>query len=290
MELCAGPATRSTENLSMEWVRTTVSSMRVKVRRDFATADFLRRLSSPAELMAPPAEPLTVPSESRMTDVVRVSLPEFPNGSLIVKHYRQRFWRSLKDLFRPSRARSAVRMARRLRRLGLSSATPIAALDRRCCGWLTESFFIAVEVTGSQTLRTLWGERLAPRRLRPIIRALGRAMAALHAAGIRHTDSALGNFLVRDPGSARPEIVLIDLDALRPAFHLSWRAAIADLRLFFERIAMSPRHQLWFIAEYSRAWRHGPTARMLARRLGVPATECASSSHGIVKAISQLKK
>jgi hypothetical protein len=250
-----GAAESTAENVapSSSWVWSNGVATRWQVNRAFASAAFTKRLCAPEALFASPAEPLTRDAVPRFTQLVRTRLPEHPATPFIIKRYRSKnFWDAVKHLFRPSRARRAFERAFLLQRHNIPTAIPVAAGEKRRCRWLCESYLISIEIPD---VRTLWDvKRLTkdPRHTRLLVRQLATTMARLHDAGFSHSDPNLANFLVCGDDARSVELILIDLDNVRPRGRVSLRQAAKDLRRLL-RVRISPREHLWFVAQYSRA-------------------------------------
>ena len=76
--------------------------------------------------------------------------------------------------------------------------------------------------------------------------------ARLHNAGFLHEDFHPGNILVRFPSEDEPELVMIDLDALRTRKRIPWKVACQNLALldhfFFLRSSRTDRYR--FLKNY----------------------------------------
>jgi tRNA A-37 threonylcarbamoyl transferase component Bud32 len=239
-------------NAASRWIWSNGVGARWQINRAFASPAFMERLGVPETLFAAPAEPLKRDPVPRSTYLVRAHLPEHPT-TFIIKRYRSKnLWDSVKDLFRPSRARRAFERAFLLQQHNIPTATPIAAGEKRCCRWLRESYLISAEIPN---VCTLWDAKRTtkdPRQTRLFVRELAATMARLHDAGFSHSDPNLANFLVCGDDGRSPRLVVIDLDNVRPCRRVSLRRAAKDLRRLL-RVRISPRERLWFVAQYCRA-------------------------------------
>lgn len=83
-----------------------------------------------------------------------------------------------------------------------------------------------------------------------LIHTLASLLAQLHNSRYNHSDVTMNNFLVRHDGNRRPQLVVIDLDPVRPVRLLTARSAVQDLRRLVRRVPMSPLEQKWFVTEY----------------------------------------
>jgi tRNA A-37 threonylcarbamoyl transferase component Bud32 len=210
------------------------------------------QLGPPEALLSLPGEALTQPAESSTSRVVRLTLPGRA-GTVIAKIYQSR-------RFKPSRAQRAFARARELEGLQIPVARPLAAAD--LLGG--ESLLVLEDVANAHTLReALPGQ---PQLRLALLRQLAQIMARLHSANLAHTDPTLGNFLVQQQGGVA-RVVVIDVDAVRSANRATQRGAMRDLRLLLQRIPMSPREQLWLIAQYCRQRAPRFDAREFQQRL-----------------------
>src|SRR5688572_13439770 len=83
-----------------------IGSWRWEVDPQWAGIEYRVWLASPETLLRPPAVIIERIPPNPTTQVARIQLPEHPARPLIVKYSTPRgAWQSLKDWFRPSRAR-----------------------------------------------------------------------------------------------------------------------------------------------------------------------------------------
>jgi serine/threonine protein kinase len=149
----------------------------------------------------------------------------------------------------------------------IPTAIPVAAGEKRRWRWLCESYLISAEIPN---VRTLWDAKIIAqdaRQTRLFVKQLAATMARLHDAGFSHSDPNLANFLVCGHGSGPVQLVVIDLDNVRPCRRVSLRRAVKDLRRLL-RVRISPRERLWFVVQYCRARRQPLRARQVISLLG----------------------
>ncbi|HOC57008.1 MAG TPA: lipopolysaccharide kinase InaA family protein [Verrucomicrobiota bacterium] len=261
------PRVEQTQNAAADPVRRiTVGRWRWEVLGAHATPAMQPVWASPDPLVKPPAERVVRDPPSRTTEVFRARLPA-PGGNVFIKRYLANPWQSFKRLFRRSKAVRSFRIGAELQRLGIPTAPPVAAGERRVAGWLRDAWLVTEEIPDART----WFEcdrSLAQGTHRvPLFRALARCFAKLHDAGLSHSDANRNNLLIQFPAGPRPKLYLIDLDALvrRPWF--TQRRAVKDLRRLLTRGPATTRERLWFLAEYCRARKAAPNPRGLLRRL-----------------------
>lgn len=236
------------------------------VNADFGRPEFLRRLAVPNELMAPPAEPVQRDATPRVTYLVRTKVPELPATPLIIKRYHSKnLLQSLKDLFRPSRARRAFVKAFLLQQYSIPTATPIAAGETRCCRWLKESYLISEEILQAKTLWELRNVAASRHQARILMRALAKMLARLHDAGFSHSDPNIANFLVCGHPYPSPQLLMIDLDGIKQCRRVSPRVAAKHLYRLVRHL--TPEERLWFVAQYCRSRQQRLSARDFNRRI-----------------------
>jgi len=158
-----------------------------------------------------PFEPIR---SSRHTDVMRGRLVFRGRVmDLYIKRFRHRSpIDALKHVVRPSRARRDAIGADRLRSAGLRAPVIAAVADRRIGPMCLESLAITLAVSGeplyAYVQRTAACPELRPQR-HAVLRALGRCVGRMHAAGIVHGDLRPGNVLV-DPVTEPPTFTFLD--------------------------------------------------------------------------------
>lgn len=177
----------------------------------------------------------------------------------------------LRQLVRPSKGRREYTSAMAAAARGIPTAFPLAWAQERGLFGNGESVLITRSLDDTQQLNlfvhqvlpTLTAERQAHIR-RQLAHALGRFVARMHDAGIRHNDLHAGNLLIRLNAGDALELFLIDLNDVHFGPTLTWRQSLANLVIL--------NH--WFILQASRAdrfrfWRSYLRARPLSwsRRL-----------------------
>jgi tRNA A-37 threonylcarbamoyl transferase component Bud32 len=191
---------------------------------------------------------LAVVKDSPHRAIYRVRLPEL---DIHIKQYRPQGLRSrVRELLRPNKAHREANLAAEIRRRGISTPEPLAwglEQDRfgRSAGWL-----ITRTALGTSLLALLEMEHRddPPTLIHRSAEQLGRFVAALHAAGIRHHDLHPGNILVhmtQDP----PQFSLLDLHAVRLGPPCEWAQRCKNLvvlnRYFMLRASRSLRLRFW---------------------------------------------
>jgi tRNA A-37 threonylcarbamoyl transferase component Bud32 len=194
-----------------------------------------------------------------------------------VKHYPVadlRGW--LRQLVRPSKARTEHDRALALTARGLPTFVPLAVGERRGGLGPGDSYLLTLSLEGTEPLNTFIEEtlpRLAPARrtrLRQLLAVeLGGLVARMHEAGVVHHDLHAANLLLRLDEDDRPHLYLIDLSAVRVGGPLDWRASRDNLvvlnRWFTLRCGRADRLRFWhtYFAGRGRAVRRSWAASVL---------------------------
>jgi tRNA A-37 threonylcarbamoyl transferase component Bud32 len=191
--------------------------------------------------------------------VYRVVLPGI---DFYLKHYRlfnTQAW--LRQMIRPAKARSEFERGVAVRDHGINTVPPLGFGEH--VAMPGDSFLLTRTVEAEplggfieMTLPSLPSS--CQRRIRTALaEQLGIMMAKMHAAGVVHHDLHAGNLLVRLDRTARPELLLIDLHAVRVGTPLGWAARSENLvmlnRWFVLRSDRTDRLRFW--RAYAQTWR-----------------------------------
>jgi tRNA A-37 threonylcarbamoyl transferase component Bud32 len=224
----------------------------------------LARLARPESLFEPPARLFRRIPPNPASQTARI--PSLAPGSpaLYVKRSRPPSgWRAIKDFFRASRSRRAFMLALRLQSLGVAAAMPVAAGEERRGHWLKRELLVTEEVDGALNWQELDEQRGSTVSRVSIVRGVAHCLAQLHNSNLIHLDAVRPNFMIRNAGAPRAEVILVDLDGIawrRMTRRRSARNTMATMR----RNLLTPRERLWFVVQYcrsrtpripSRAWR-----------------------------------
>ncbi len=196
--------------------------------------------------------------------VYRVELPE---GSLYIKHYLVPNRRAiLRQWVRRGKGRNEGKRSQQLAAIGVPTIWPIALGEQRKRKFLFENYLVTPELTDAVPLDEFAMEQLPswpePRRSRvrqELAERLGIMTARLHDAGFLHEDFHPGNVLVRFASPDEPELIMIDLDALRRRDQVAWKVAGPNLALLdhFFWLRSSRTDRLRFLKNYLKH-RAGP--------------------------------
>ncbi len=203
---------------------------------------------------------------------------ELPKGVIYIKHFLVPNLRAtLRQWVRRGKGRNEGRRSEQLAALGVPTIWPIALGEQRKRKFLFENYLVTPEIVDATPLDEFAMQQLPPwpepRRShvrQKLAAALGIMTARLHDAGFLHEDFHPGNILVRFPSEDEPELVMIDLDALRRRKRINWKVACQNLALldhfFWLRSSRTDRYR--FLKNYLEN-RSGtsPGIRRLARRI-----------------------
>jgi tRNA A-37 threonylcarbamoyl transferase component Bud32 len=172
----------------------------------------------------------------------------------VLKRHNLRKWTSLaKDLFRRSRAYRAMQRAYHLELVGIKTARPIAAAERRIFRFLVRSYFVMEEIPEARDLREWPGGKGM------VIDRIARLIARLHEEGFSHRDLKETNIVI----DAKEQALLLDLEGLVYIGTVSGRRAAADLGRLARGAASLPQYQrsdrVRFLHQYCRARKLRPS-------------------------------
>lgn len=121
--------------------------------------------------------------------------------------------RFLMSPFRQSRAFKAFNMAEALRKAGVGTPDPVAAVERREMGFVTDACYISALVEPCRTLRGIvQDESLSGPFKRACTAAATALVRRMHDAGMYHDDLTVGNFLIEGADETSPQVSLVDLN------------------------------------------------------------------------------
>jgi tRNA A-37 threonylcarbamoyl transferase component Bud32 len=203
---------------------------------------------------------------------------QLPEGALYIKHYLVPNRRAiLRQWVRRGKGRNEGKRSEHLAQIGVPTIWPIALGEQRKRKFLFENYLVTPEIPHATPLdefvvRQLpaWPELRRAYVRRKLAETLAVMTARLHEAGFLHEDFHPGNILVRFPAGDDPELVMIDLDALRRRHRVTWKLAEQNLALldhfFWLRSSRTDRHR--FLKTYLEH-RSGPSPPVgrLARRI-----------------------
>jgi serine/threonine protein kinase len=207
--------------------------------------------------------------------VYRVDLPElhfYVKRNLVADRSS---W--VRQLIRPSKAQMEYQRAGHVAERGLPTYTPLAFGEQNSFFGVGESILITRSLEETHELHLFAYNCLAhmPARRQARLRQrlaieLGKLVARMHDAGIRHDDLHPANILVRLDENDELTLFLIDLTAVRLGAPLSWRQSRHNIvilnRWFVLRASRSDRFRFW--TAYCRERRDSKTCAWLASRQG----------------------
>ena len=173
---------------------------------------------------------------------------------LVLKRFNFRKLENVvKDLFRPSRARRAFRSAYHLELLGIPTARPIAAADRRILGVLIRNYLLMEELVEATDLGKLLSSGWSPQDA--TVKQAALLVARLHNEGFSHRDLKESNLVLGKDG----KVSVLDLDGLQFLHEVPLDRAGADLERLARGAGKYPSvtrwHRILFLLTYCRARR-----------------------------------
>jgi tRNA A-37 threonylcarbamoyl transferase component Bud32 len=213
-----------------------------QVRRPFLSNAVASVLSAPDDFLATQA---TILKAGKTSTVGK-------GDGLVLKRFNfRKVGNLLKDLFRASRARRAFQKAYHLELTGIPTARSIATADRRCCGFLVQSYVLMEEIQGAVDLTKYFRDGGKPEI--KLIREAARLIAKLHNEGFSHRDLKASNLIMGGQG----RLYLIDLDGLTFLQNVSDDREALDLERFDRGVAkysvVTTRDRIRFLLTYCRS-------------------------------------
>ncbi len=204
---------------------------------DFADPQFIAVLKNPDKFFASPA--CEVIKDQRKIKVARVAIElRGKKHPVYVKRYNTfSLRRRVGSIFAKSGGMKSLRGAAILRRNGIATAKPVAAVEERGQGVVKSSFYLSQEITGGVTADAYWLGVLKPlrqaegrRRRRLFLGRLGELFRRLHGRGVYHNDLKDANILAVPAGKSQVvDFYLLDLEGVRQYRALSETRRIKNL-------------------------------------------------------------
>jgi serine/threonine protein kinase len=196
------------------------------------------------------------------------------------------------SMFNRSGAVRSLQGAAILKRAGISTATPVAALESRQFGMVMKSFYVSEEVIGGMTTDKYWHSIMNDSKRdgwrRRFLERLASIFQMLHDRGVYHNDLKDANILVV-PDEDKLSFYLLDLEGVRLYPNLNHSRRVKNLvqlnrtlgrvtrradKLYFLKVYLGPvfRNRLqkrrWVteVIEQSR-WRDLKTQRLARKPL-----------------------
>lgn len=181
--------------------------------------------------------------------------------AIYLKRYNAFSWRILLgSFFRRSGAVKALRGAAVLSKARIGAAKPVAAVECRSWGMVTNSFFFTEAIELGKTVDVFWRDDLSAlagqvgfHRRRGFLRALASVFQSLHGQDIYHGDLKDANILVVPSTDAQADcFFLLDLEGIRKYRRLSDRRRIKNLVQLNRTFGRHARRteKMYFLARY----------------------------------------
>ena len=163
----------------------------------------------------------------------RAGLLKGPDGAWVfVKRVRTGSWaRGLIASARGSRVRRWLEGAAMLSAAGFNRPTPLAALEVRHAGAVSESYLVCEALNDATVLSgaVLGGGKVHFGFRRSLLSAVAREVRRLHDAGLYTLDLQETNLMVQERDGAPPRISFVDLEDFRHVRSVSWHRRLLNL-------------------------------------------------------------
>jgi tRNA A-37 threonylcarbamoyl transferase component Bud32 len=170
--------------------------------------------------------------------------------SVVVKRPRRRRWyRYLNEILRGGRARRAWFKAWSLVARDVPTAWPLALIERRRFGYVTDAMIVFERVSGT-LLAELDFAGLDESSRRTLFHRLGRTLRLLERQGLSQYDSKMSNWIVVDDEKLGPVPVMIDVDGIRKIVPPLWPIDRL-LRSLREHKQYTPEDSRWVCVGYA---------------------------------------
>ena len=163
----------------------------------------------------------------------RAGLLQGPDGAFVfVKRVHTGSWmKGVVAAARGSRVRRWLDGAAMLSRAGFNRPRPLAAVEVRRAGAVSESYLVCEALSDATVLSgaVLDGGRVHFRSRRSLLSAVMREVRRLHDAGLYTLDLQETNLMVEERDGAPPRISFVDLEDFRRVRSVSWQRRMLNL-------------------------------------------------------------
>lgn len=213
------------------------------IDRTYQSDAFLTLLQDPDKFFA--LQQVSILKKGRTSTVAKIMLE---GRTLVVKRYNiKNSWHWLRRCFRRTRAETSWRLSQKLRLFGISTAKPVAYIEKHFFGLKGKSYFVMEHVSG-QTIGEFFSScKAEDESSAKIAKMITEMFKSLGELRMTHGDLKMTNILLSD--SCRP--VLIDLDGMS-----EHRTTLGFKRTFKKEIA-----------RFMQNWDNHPSVRALFRAL-----------------------
>ena len=225
--------------------RLELPAFRGRIHPDYETPEFLRAVADCRALVASPKARILLDARNR---VAAVSIPVSASSSVdaVIKEFRASGFKKLKTLFTAGKAFRAWRGAVACLERRVPTPLPLAYLERRERGVVSESYFITAHIDGAVEIRRLL-RALPPGDLADLLADLAKFLLFCHNQGILHRDLSDGNILVRAGEGRARSLFLVDTNRIsRRRGEIPFPARIRNL----VRIGVPPDFRDLFLGFY----------------------------------------
>ena len=214
-----------------------------RIQARFDDPLFLKSISDCHQLLEDAGTEILLDRRNRV-GVVKLPLRDGKSVEVVIKEFRSLGLGKLKTLFFSSKAFKSWQGATALVRRGIETPFPVAYLEKREKGLLTQSFFLAQRLDNVQEIRFLL-RKLPEEKLHLLLAAVARFLFSCHEKGILHRDLSDGNILVKKDGEGF-NFFLIDTNRIQLSEKISLPKRIKNL----VRLGVPPQFQKFFLKQY----------------------------------------
>jgi serine/threonine protein kinase len=202
------------------------------IHRGLEETSIVDRLANPDRLFI--EDGCVVLKDQKKIKVGRIPIDVYgQRRSVYIKRYNAFSLRAkVMSIFNRSGGVRSLQGAAILKRAGISTAMPVAAVESRCCGMVMKSFYISEEIVDGMTSDRYWqsiakdSQRVFRRRR--FLESLAAIFKMLHRRGVYHNDLKDANILVVSD-KEKMSFFLLDLEGVRLYTNLNRRRRVKNL-------------------------------------------------------------
>ena len=218
-------------------------SCRGRIHSRYRDPSFIDAISDCDQLFNQPQCQILLDRRNRV-GVVRIRSQD-EEVAVVLKEFKSRGVNKLKSLFLPSKAYRAWKGSLNLIERGIDTPFPIAYLEKRKRGFLSQSFYLTEKIEEAEEIRSRF-LKASLEKLQPLLVSLANHLSVCHRKGVLHRDLSDGNILVKKDEKGKTRFYFLDTNRIRFPRRINLLRRVKNLI----RLGVPSSYQSFFLKQY----------------------------------------